>query len=389
MLNFDPTLVLTLAVGFAWLFMFGQWFDFIGQYVSIKPDLLPADLKLADRSSVLGAVSNLTGRSLPATRVRSLLSAWSLGASNSDLVELAANQSSRITARARAALYFSVLVMASALLNEELASMAATGLGVAGATYFLAMVVLNRMDDFIESNLLTKLPGPIEGTSLTADALAESLGGAIDKAFRNYVPQPEKLAAALSSALEGAMKMAASNFEMASKTTTTALDTSGKNAAAALDTAVKAAATNVEALYKKMSESQDALAVKWSGQQKETVASLETAKKALDAVTAQLTSGLSGSAEKWQGSLAAHATQVTQANQALATQLEKIQALGKEIEKVLHVQLAVDNTIKSVTTTEEFKNTLMALKKHLELSDNLIREVTKPRTIRLVENEVV
>ncbi len=87
-----------------------------------------------------------------------------------------------------------------------------------------------------------------------------------------------------------------------------------------------------------------------------------------------------------QAALEAHSLQVATANQALVAQLEKIQTMGKEIEKVLHIQQTVDNTIKSVTTTEDFRNTMATLKTHLEKSDNLLREVTKPRTIRLVES---
>ena len=70
-----------------------------------------------------------------------------------------------------------------------------------------------------------------------------------------------------------------------------------------------------------------------------------------------------------------------------AAQLEKIQVLGKEIEKVFHVQQMVDGTLKAVTTTEEFKTTLASLRQHIEKSDALIREVAKPRTIRLVEQQ--
>ena len=387
MFNFDPTMILTVAAGLAVLYVLGQLLQSIGLFTSIKPEVLPADLKLGDRASVQAAVTQL-GTSGFSGRVRNLLDAWSRGTGAQTIVQLAATQSSRAATKARATLFFAAVALAAATQGKGLAPAALTGLALAGVAYLLAILAISKADDVIESKLLSQLPGQIEGTTLTADAIAEALGGAIDKAFRNYVPQPDKLATAVSGSLENAVKSAASAFESAAKSTITALDASGKNTAMAMDSAVKAAATNVEAAGKKLAETQDALVTKWAAQQKETVGTLETAKKALETAAAALTSGLSGSADKWQNSLTAHAGQVTAANQALAAQLEKIQALGKEIEKVLHVQLAVDNTIKSVTTTEEFRTTLVTLKKHLEQSDNLLREISKPRMIRLVENEV-
>ncbi len=460
--NVDLTMVMTVAVAFAWVFMLLQWVDFIRQLIAIKPQLLPVDANWGDRAAVLASADLLKDRTIVCVRLRSLLEAWSRGSTHIDIVDLATAQSTRVAGRIRAAMYFSVLLLAGGLMYPVLKSYAALGLGFAGATAFLYFLVLSQIDGFIERSLIDKLPGQIEGLKITADDLAQSLGGAIEKAFKNYIPQPDQLATSVTGAVEVSMKNSAATLDalhkrlldvqeaLATKITTLQKEsaaaveaaqkkqleindvvaakwaTGQKDAVASADAAYKKfldaqqaqqkeAAATLEAAQKRQSEINEALATKWAAGNKETIAGIETAqkkyfeeqqaladkqianqkevatsldaaKKALDAATQQLQASLSGSAEKWQGALLAHSQQVTQASQSIAAQLEKISEVGKAIDKVLHIQETVDNTIKSVTTTEDFKNTLATLKSHLEKSDNLLREVTKPRTIRLVES---
>ena len=54
---------------------------------------------------------------------------------------------------------------------------------------------------------------------------------------------------------------------------------------------------------------------------------------------------------------------------------------------MLHVQQSVDETLKAVATSEEFRKTLETLNKHVEASDALLREAARPKTIRLVESD--
>lgn len=215
------------------------------------------------------------------------------------------------------------------------------------------------------AGLAEQSAGKVAGTSMTAKELAQELGGSIDSAFKNYVPQPDKLAAAVTSAVEQS---------------------------------VKKASEGVDALHKNMLAGQTQVAEKWAGHEKATTAALETAKKGLDEAAGKLSTALANHAQQLEKAEAAgrdqlknlltqHAESVQKAGQAIAGQLDKIMALEKDIQQVLHVQQVVDGTLKSVTAADEFKQTLSALRKHLESSDGLLREVAKPRTIRLVESE--
>ncbi len=62
-------------------------------------------------------------------------------------------------------------------------------------------------------------------------------------------------------------------------------------------------------------------------------------------------------------------------------------SLQSDVKQVLHIQEMVDGTIKAVSTTDEFQQLIKGLRIHLEESDKLLREVSKPRTIRLVETD--
>jgi hypothetical protein len=395
-MNIDVTATMTWVVAFAWAFIVIQWIDILRQMTSLKADVVPADLNLGDRAAVKKHIDILVGSSVVAHRVRALLSGWAQGWLPSEVAGLAHAQSSRDGNRYRVSALFVLLVLAACVAQSEQQDLAWIGIAALGATLFAKGLVYGRIDGFIESNLLTRLPAHLPGTAMTAAELAQSLGASINEAFKNHVPQPDKMAAAVTGAVEGFRK---------------------------------ASVETLETVHKKLADSQAALLQKWSEQEKQNVAALDTARKALESLSAAFTASQTAGADKIQSvlthhvqqmekatgvdklqaaltqhvqqlekattsaneksnaSLAAHAENLGKASQAIATQLEKIMALEKDIQKVLHIQQLVDGTMKSVTAAEEFKSTLSTLRTHIEASDKLLRELAKPRTIRLVETE--
>lgn len=79
-------------------------------------------------------------------------------------------------------------------------------------------------------------------------------------------------------------------------------------------------------------------------------------------------------------------SQLAQAQEGIVKQLDRIAGLAGSIDQILQLQKSVDGTLKGVTAAEEFKSTLVELKRHLAESDNLLKNAAKPRTLRLVEN---
>jgi len=249
---------------------------------------------------------------------------------------------------------------------------------IAGAISLLTLVILLIAIIKIVSlsKNIVRLSEHIPGTGMTAKELAAELGGSIESSFQKFMPQPEKISTAITSSVEATMKTAAAG---------------------------------VEGVHKKLIDSQDSVLDKWVAHEKNSAAGLENIRKALETVTQQLGTGLTGGSQKMQSSLEEgakkmaeaintgatkldaslkdHSQKTTKASELVAAQLEKIAALEKDIDKVLHLQQTTEGTIKSVTTSEEFKNLVKELRTHLEASDAVLREIAKPRTIRLVEQD--
>jgi ABC-type transporter Mla subunit MlaD len=242
-------------------------------------------------------------------------------------------------------------------------------------TIIIAVVFLAKLGALTKQ--LNRLSEQIPGTSMTAKELADELGGSIDKSFQSYMPQPDKVSSAITESVQST-----------------------------LGTVTK----DVEGVHKRLIDSQDALLDKFMAHEKDTVQGLEGAKAALDGIASQLTAAVNDGQEKMNASfdggaakltqalettakalkesLSEHAAVMQQSSQALQQQLEKIADLEKDIAKLLHVQEATEGTLKAVTATEEFKSMISSLKTHLEQSDSLLREVAKPKKIRLVEQDV-
>jgi vacuolar-type H+-ATPase subunit D/Vma8 len=67
--------------------------------------------------------------------------------------------------------------------------------------------------------------------------------------------------------------------------------------------------------------------------------------------------------------------------ESLNEQLESIQKLGAEIDKVLRTTQSVETTLRSVGSSDEFRQTLANLRTHLQASDELLKQMAKPRRV--------
>ena len=81
------------------------------------------------------------------------------------------------------------------------------------------------------------------------------------------------------------------------------------------------------------------------------------------------------------------AAQLAKAQDKVAEQLGRVTEIATSVDNILKLQQTVDGTIKGVTATEEFKSTLLELKRHLSESDEMLKNLAKPRSIRLVEQD--
>jgi len=104
------------------------------------------------------------------------------------------------------------------------------------------------------------------------------------------------------------------------------------------------------------------------------------------------TDRLAAAETKWQtnleGVLTGHTDRVAAATEALSANLSAISDVSKNIEKMLHIQEAIDGALDTMNKSDEFQSTIRRLTKHLEDSDELLKRASKPRQIQLVESRV-
>ncbi len=76
-----------------------------------------------------------------------------------------------------------------------------------------------------------------------------------------------------------------------------------------------------------------------------------------------------------------YADRIQQSVQQLTDQLEKITQLGTEIDKVLRTTQSMEATLRQVGSSDEFRQTLANIRSHLVTSDELLKQLSKPRKV--------
>lgn len=296
---------------------------------------------VSDRAVARELAESLPGTGLLARHSRRLLAAWGAGATGQQVSRMAATQ-----------LYRALL----ALVAEGVAIFAVVAIGLLISDFpMFDAVVINIATTIILLLIPLVTLARIQGASRES--------GYIESQFLARI---------------GNDTPAAATTDFAQKVETSV------NAATArfADTETKAAAA-IEAATAKLADAQQkALAALTDAQ---TSASAAALKASTDSAAA-LAKSSADAAQALAKSQAEAAAAMAQGQTEVAKQLERVTALAASIEKVLDLQKSVDGTLKSVSATDEFKSTLLELKRHLAESDELIKTATKPRRIRFVEN---
>jgi uncharacterized phage infection (PIP) family protein YhgE len=87
-------------------------------------------------------------------------------------------------------------------------------------------------------------------------------------------------------------------------------------------------------------------------------------------------------------SLRAHTDRIAATTEALSENLSAISDVSKNIEKMLHIQEAIDGALDTMMKSDEFQKTIARMSDHLVKSDELLKQATRPRQIQLVETRV-
>lgn len=388
----------TFCAGFGWAFIFIQLFEVAGEAFALVRDPLPADLDVGDRTAVASHLEKLSGSHHVTLRVRHLLQSWMHHGDARTVLELAALQGRAASRPVIVGGVFGVLMFLVAAFLYADPWLTWGGIAVLALVLFTRQTFLMQLDVYIEARLLAKLPGTIPQTAMTAGELAAALGEQIRGAFREVVLDPARAAEAMKAAVEQGAARTSSEIEklqqaflqgqaaLVEKWTKSAETTTSD-----LKNVEKALAAIVNDLTGGLSKTTEKMTALLEAHNKEFGQSIQQMIEKLDAVLKRhaemLEAGGGDLGEKMKIALAESLSKFEQSQQALAAQLERISALQQSIENVLHMQQVVEGTVKTVAASEEFAKLIAALREHLQASDNLLREVSKPRRIRLIETE--
>jgi biopolymer transport protein ExbB/TolQ/ABC-type transporter Mla subunit MlaD len=76
-----------------------------------------------------------------------------------------------------------------------------------------------------------------------------------------------------------------------------------------------------------------------------------------------------------------YSERMQQSVESLNEQFEKVTQLGTEIDKVLRTTQAMEATLRQVGSSDEFRQTLATLRSHLSTSDELLKQLSRPRKV--------
>ena len=312
-----------IAAGIGVAYVLASVADCVKRGLALKADPLSDSIDVRDRAVAKDLAENLAGSGPLARQARRLLAAWGAGAVGPQVARMAASQ-----------------------MYRTIFTLAAEGIAV-----FIICLVANKSEGI-----------PADILSVLAVLVPFVACARIQRATRESGYLESQLIARIGNDTPGA---AAADF---ADKAASAMDT----ATAKLSDSQEKAAKAVEAATAKLAEAQEkALSALAAAQAKSADAIAAAQSKSADAIAKSHTDA---------------AASLAQSQTEVARQLDRVTALASSIENVLKLQQSVDGTLKGVAAADEFKSTLLELKRHLAESDTLLKNVTKPRTIRFVEN---
>jgi len=341
-----------LAIGIALAYAVLAALDWLVQTLALAKNPLPQDLDLSDRGVAREQVAALAGNALLHRHVRRLLIAWGAGASGPQVATMAANQMIRMLVILAGEAAFIVVLLAAAVAFYGPSALHTLGTGLMALVALIALArfqLASKTAGYIESHLLARI-----GNDTPAAAGAEFA----QTASKSVADSMAALAAAQTKFVEQLAKSQDQAVTLGAK--------AQQEAAAQLSKAHADAAAQI-------AKAQTEAAAQIAKAQQESAAQIV---KAQGEVSAKLTAAQQESA-----------AQIAKTQDKVAEQLGRVSEIAASIDKIFKLQQAVDGTLKGVAVTDEFKSTLVELKRHLAESDQLLKNATKPRTIRLVEKE--
>ena len=341
-----------LATGIAGAYILLAGADWLAQRRALAANPLPDDLDLSDRAVAAERLAALKGCTILHRHIRRLLAAWAAGASGPQVAAMAGNQMLRLLGLlvAEAAAILALLAATADFIPPQVLLTLGTGLMALLLVVAVARIQLAaHLAGYIESHLLARIGNdtPAAASLDFAKAVAKSV-------------------------TDSTAVLAAAQAKFSDQLAKTQADAAAQLAKAQQESSALLAKAQAE-IAAQLAKTQEGTATQTAKAQGDAAAQIE---KAQSAMASKLTAALEQSS-----------AQLAKAQDKIAEQLGRVTDIAASIDRIFKLQQAVDGTLKGVAVTDEFKSTLVELKRHLAESDQLLKNAAKPRTIRLVEKD--
>jgi biopolymer transport protein ExbB/TolQ len=114
---------------------------------------------------------------------------------------------------------------------------------------------------------------------------------------------------------------------------------------------------------------------------KKEVARFEKMVQDFSQLSGRLADSLKQAAMTLETSSARYSERIQQSVESLNEQLEKVTQLGMEIDKVLRTTQVMETALRQMGSSDEFRQTLANLRSHLTTSDELLKQLSRPRKV--------
>jgi biopolymer transport protein ExbB/TolQ len=200
--------------------------------------------------------------------------------------------------------------------------------------------------------------------------LGSQLGGKLEAVANNFNAGSQRTMGEFTKSQERTMEQSSKNEQKLTERfdeLTEQITTLGKEQAEAFSEAHERYVEAVEELDKKEIQRWEKMVADFNQLSVRLAESFKQAVAGMDSASARYSERIQASVE------------------ALTEQLDKVTQLGNEIDKVLRTTQSMEATLRQVGSSDEFRQTLANLRNHLVTSDELLKQLSKPRRVVFAE----
>jgi hypothetical protein len=284
---------------------------------------------------------------------------------------------------------------------KEAIGQVTTGLGTAFDTTLLALILsvvlmfplaamqrkeetlFVEIDNYLDDTLTSRLPSAEQQA-----IVIENLEDSIEAAFRRYIPDPDRYEEVFTRSIDRAASSVeerfsglTQNYEATLRDLTGSLSESLVSVGDSMEQALRNAVTDLREQDEQIVNTRRQIAESEGNRLK---AMFEEVQEAAMRSSADYQKTASEMQERTQEGL----TKTLSAAQDISNRMDEVGKLAASIENLLRIEQAVEQALQGLAATDEFRQTLADIRKHLATTDAFCDRIDQPRVITLEEELV-